>query len=70
MSHVFVKNVLSAYAEAKGFSLSDKADKVIELIVAKNGDCPCRAISVPCPCPFHIEEIETDGKCHCNLFRK
>jgi len=68
--HKFIRNALAAYADAKGFELSDKADKVIDLVVLKDGFCPCRAVPVPCPCPFHEEEIATDGQCHCNLFRK
>ncbi|RLI96131.1 MAG: ferredoxin:thioredoxin reductase [Candidatus Aenigmatarchaeota archaeon] len=38
--------------------------------------CPCRPITGNreedeknvCPCVYHKEEIEKDGKCHCSLF--
>lgn len=38
--------------------------------------CPCRLVSgdwekdmkIICPCVYHCEEIERDGKCHCDLF--
>jgi ferredoxin-thioredoxin reductase catalytic subunit len=66
----FVRQLAEAYAAARGFRLSDKADKVLELIVIRDGACPCRAVAVPCPCPYHLEEIEKDGQCHCGLFRK
>jgi ferredoxin-thioredoxin reductase catalytic subunit len=66
----FLRQVLESYSKEMGFSLSDKADKVIDLIIAKDGNCPCRAIPVPCPCPFHVEEVDKDGQCHCNLFNR
>lgn len=38
--------------------------------------CPCRLVTgdterdkkIICPCVYHVEEIERDGECHCNLF--
>ena len=40
--------------------------------------CPCRLVTgdkekdvkIICPCVYHVEEIERDGECHCNLFVK
>ena len=37
--------------------------------------CPCRLVmgdaekdkKIICPCVYHVEEIERDGECHCNL---
>ncbi len=38
--------------------------------------CPCRLVTgdrerdkkIICPCVYHIDEIEREGECHCNLF--
>lgn len=38
--------------------------------------CPCRIrkgvpeedATIVCPCVYHREEIEAEGRCHCNLF--
>ncbi|MDN7024036.1 ferredoxin:thioredoxin reductase [Methanoculleus sp. FWC-SCC1] len=38
--------------------------------------CPCRIrkgvaeedAQIACPCAYHREEIEAEGRCHCNLF--
>ncbi len=38
--------------------------------------CPCRMLSdnketdakIVCPCEYHVEEIEKDGICSCDLF--
>jgi ferredoxin-thioredoxin reductase catalytic subunit len=64
----FLRNTLEVYAESKGFRLSDKSEKVMDSIIKNEGNCPCRAIAFTCPCPFHVNEVEDDGKCHCNLF--
>jgi ferredoxin-thioredoxin reductase catalytic subunit len=63
-------NKLKGFCENKNFRLSDKAEKIIEGIIRKNGTCPCRLNPTPCPCEFHEEEIQEKGKCHCGLFIK
>ncbi|MFA5013788.1 MAG: ferredoxin-thioredoxin reductase catalytic domain-containing protein [Candidatus Paceibacterota bacterium] len=40
--------------------------------------CPCRKLTndkkadkrIICPCVYHLEEVEKDGHCYCNLFYK
>ena len=58
------------YAEANNMDLSSMADKVITAINKKDGNCPCRIEKTPCPCPMMKKEVETKGKCTCNLFVK
>src|SRR5574337_599867 len=56
-------------------------DRVVKGLVMRkikfgHAYCPCRLVSgdpekdkkIICPCVYHIEEIERDGECHCNLF--
>lgn len=56
----------------KGYKLNpDKeyVNKIIEGILKKNGNCPCRVISdetTLCPC----DEFVKDGICKCRLFVK
>jgi ferredoxin-thioredoxin reductase catalytic subunit len=74
------------YARKKGFRLnpdSKMLDLVIEgitnnrIIHGKNY-CPCRILTgdeaedrkIICPCIYHLDEIENDGNCHCELFFK
>jgi ferredoxin-thioredoxin reductase catalytic subunit len=65
------RSFFEKFAEENGFELSLIADKVITAINKKNGNCPCRINPVVvCPCPMHKEEIETMGRCTCNLFVK
>lgn len=74
------------YAEKKGLRLnpdSEMLDLVIEGLAnnkIKHGKhyCPCRIVSgnekedkkIICPCIYHLDEIEKDGSCHCDLFFK
>lgn len=75
-----------AYAEKKGFKLNPNEKVLEGTIRAllirekKFGKkyCPCRKMTgdkkndkkIICPCIYHIEEIENDGHCFCNLFFK
>lgn len=46
--------------------------KVLNVCYKKNGYCPCK-IPQPgtfCPCEENLDEIEKDGHCHCNMFKK
>lgn len=63
-------NKLNEFCKNKSFKLSDHWNSVVKGIIKKNGNCPCRLGSVPCPCPFHEDEINENGKCHCGLFVK
>jgi len=74
------------FAEKTGIKLNpDKktVDRIIKGLIEnekKYGKqyCPCRRVSGDaqedekkiCPCVFHKEEIEKDGKCFCGLFVK
>jgi ferredoxin-thioredoxin reductase catalytic chain len=66
----FTREDAERIAEEHGFALSDKADIVIKGVNKKEGNCPCRLTPTPCPCPHMVDEVEKDGKCHCNLFVK
>ena len=59
---------LERYCEGKCFKLSDQSKVIYEAIKERGGNCPCRLTNVMCPCPDHLEEINADGKCKCNLF--
>ena len=36
--------------------------------IVRKGGCICR-FKTPCPCPYHIKELEKYGRCKCGLFR-
>lgn len=59
---------LTDFCKDKSFELSDKWESVVRGLIRKNGNCPCRLGSVPCPCQFHTQEINDTGRCHCGLF--
>lgn len=75
-----------AYAEKNGFSLNPDrriTETIIRSLLARKKEfgeryCPCRKISgdkeedkkIICPCVYHFEEIEKQGKCLCGLFVK
>ena len=72
-----------AYAEEHGYELTDKADKVIQVVDRADGFCPCRFLlwkksktpeemeAIRCPCVFIEEDMEHNkGNCHCFLFHK
>lgn len=66
-------------AEQNGWKLNPDLKVVENIIKAENnlhqkfGEyyCPCRLQKIPdniCPCRHAQQEIEKDGKCHCQLF--
>jgi ferredoxin-thioredoxin reductase catalytic subunit len=59
---------LTDFTKDKSFKLSDRWESVVEGLIRKAGNCPCRLGSVPCPCQFHEQEIKDKGHCHCGLF--
>jgi len=65
-----MRTLFETYAESKGWKLSDNADKVIESIIVKWGNCPCRFDNVQCLSCDVEDDIEEKGRCHCNLFIK
>ncbi len=74
------------YAKKSGFSLNSNrkiVEGIVKLLLEKEeklGErfCPCRRVTgnteedrkIICPCQYHKEEIDKDGKCHCGLFVK
>ena len=74
------------YAQKAGYRLNPDPEVLKTIIhgLAKNklkhgrGYCPCMFVSgnpeedkkTICPCQFHREDIEKQGKCHCGLFLK
>ena len=69
------------YAEENGYELTDKAEKIIQMIDRCDGYCPCKLAlwekarpneldKIICPCGEHKKEIEKDNFCHCHLFKK
>ncbi len=77
---------LELYLEGKDFAFNPDAETVNGILAAMTkrrerfGDdyCPCRRVTgdaekdreIVCPCAFHLEELERDGRCHCHLFVK
>ena len=71
MTNEHFKHAISLYAEAKGWELSQFADKIINRCLnATNGCCPCDPSRGLCPCSEHAKEVAEMGHCHCNLFVK
>lgn len=72
------------YADENGYKLNpnDKErDALLKALLAREREygelyCPCRRVTgdkekderIICPCVYHKEEIERDGKCFCGLF--
>lgn len=79
-----IKQFVQKYADEKGFLLNSDSKQLQTILkgLVRNTDkyghqyCPCRIRSgnlekdkdIICPCAYHMDEIRTDGKCHCNLF--
>lgn len=75
-----------AYAKKQGFKLNPNEkvlEGTIRALIIREKKfgkkyCPCRKMTgdkkndkkIICPCIYHIEEIEKDGHCFCNLFFK
>lgn len=74
------------YAKENGIHLNPNNELVNNLLKAmllrekKDGEkyCPCRRVTgdskkdkeIICPCIFHLDEIKSQGHCHCLLFVK
>lgn len=74
------------YAKKNGFALNPNkkiAEGVVKGLLEREKKfgkrfCPCRRITgkeeedaaIVCPCRFHRQEIERDGRCLCGLFVK
>lgn len=65
------QHVCQTYAQAKGYKLSEYAEKILRRCITKcNGNCPCDPSRGFCPCQEHEKEVQEQGHCHCNLFLK
>lgn len=74
------------YAKNNGFSLNPNkkvVEAIVKSLLEKEKNlgakyCPCRRVTddaeenkkIVCPCAYHLEELEKDGKCLCGLFVK
>ncbi|MDR4497944.1 MAG: hypothetical protein MRK02_08515 [Candidatus Scalindua sp.] len=79
-----IRKLIEEYVAATPYELNQdkkQVDKVIRGLAKRKLKygyqyCPCRMISedreiddkIICPCEFHIEEIQRDGACCCDLF--
>jgi ferredoxin-thioredoxin reductase catalytic subunit len=77
-----IKFFLQDFADAEGYELTEKADAIIDKLIARNKQygryfCPCRRVDeekenddIVCPCQYVHEDIAANGKCFCNLFKR
>ena len=79
-----VRQLIEKYVETSPYELNPdpaKVDKIIKSLAKRKLKygyqyCPCRMVSgndeldrkMVCPCDYHVEEIEKDGICSCDLF--
>lgn len=65
------KSSIFEHAEKNGLRVNpDFKWNKFERIMEREGGyyCPCRPFDlIKCPCPMHMDEIEQDGRCYCNL---
>ncbi len=78
--------VYEEYARKNGFFLNPNkkaVEAIVKSLLEKEKNlgaryCPCRRVTenpeenkkIVCPCAYHLEELERDGKCLCGLFVK
>jgi len=78
------REIAEKYAKENGYKLNPNEKILVGVLrglVANkkmHGEryCPCRRVTgdkeadkkIICPCIYHKEEIERDGRCHCMLF--
>jgi ferredoxin-thioredoxin reductase catalytic subunit len=79
-----LKEKMRDYASSKGYKLNpdeQAVDRLLNGMLAKKKEygglyCPCRRVTedeeenkrIVCPCAYHEQEIQRDGKCFCGLF--
>ena len=70
----------------KGWALNPDSEIVNTILDGLNNNfkkhgryyCPCRVVTgdkevdkkISCPCAFSDDEVEKDGRCHCQLYFK
>ena len=78
-----IRKMITDYAAHSPYKLNPDTktvDRVVKGLVMRKikfgyAYCPCRLVmgdaekdkKIICPCVYHVEEIERDGECHCNL---
>lgn len=76
MSEEQIKEELKKIAKENNYTLTDNVDKIIKAKLRFFGEenwrnCPCvRDGKHACLSETCIEQIESKGVCHCNLFKK
>lgn len=81
---ITIRKMLVEYVTHSHYRLNPDTktvDRVVKGLVMRKikfgyAYCPCRLVmgdpekdkKIICPCVYHVEEIERDGECHCNLF--
>lgn len=79
-----IRKILNTYITQSPYKLNPDTkivDRVVKGLVMRKikygyAYCPCRLVmgdtekdkKIICPCVYHVEEIERDEECHCNLF--
>lgn len=61
---------IEKFAVENSLTLTANYRKILERIMKKNGNCPCRMDEVPCPCEDALQDVEENGKCHCGFFER
>lgn len=81
-----LRNRLEKYLESKDFFFNPDPDTLDSILRAMTirfeqfGEdyCPCRRVTgdkekdklIICPCVYHLDELATQGACHCRLFTR
>lgn len=84
LEEIKIRTMLNDYVAHSPYTLNPDTkivDRVVKGLVMRkikfgHAYCPCRLVmgdfekdkKIICPCVYHVEEIERDGECHCNLF--
>ncbi len=84
LEEIKIRTMLNDYVARSPYTLNPDTkivDRVVKGLVMRkikygHAYCPCRVVmgdfekdrKIICPCVYHVEEIERDGECHCNLF--
>lgn len=45
-------------------------ENVLKVVAQNNGNCPCRATPVRCPCPSAWSDLDARGQCRCGLLSR
>lgn len=63
------RETIYKYMDEHELALSSRANRIMNMVEANDGNCPCRPHhKVKCPCPSALEDVREKGRCHCGLF--